>query len=180
MSNVNLSADTASIVKAHYQKELAEALQKVRELQHVLSELEGVKSFALKNENFLSAASFDDTGKGISNAKKPAKSKSTSTRKKKRGRKSFWPKFILNRLESTQMPLTYDDMTNQAIAIKNLDITKFENIKKTVIASAFNMRTKEHSIDNYAIKGSRTKYMCLPNWFEKEGVLLAEYRDKLK
>lgn len=173
MSNVNLSADTASIVKAHYQTELAAALQKVRELRQVLAELDGVQVEVGEQGSYTSSA-----GKTKS-SDKPAKVKSTSTRKKKRGRKSFWPNFILSRLKATQTPLTYDDMTNQAIAIKNLDITKFENIKKTVIASAFNLRSKEQKIDNYAIKGSRTKYMALPEWFEKEGVLLQEFRDKL-
>jgi hypothetical protein len=173
MSNVNLSADTASIVKAHYQTELAAALQKVRELRQVLAELDGVQVDGSEESSVSSSASYSKS------SDKPAKSKSTSTRKKKRGRKSFWPNFILSRLKATQTPLTYDDMTNQAIAIKNLDITKFENIKKTVIASAFNLRSKEQKIDNYAIKGSRTKYMALPEWFEKEGILLQEFRDKL-
>jgi hypothetical protein len=172
MSNVNLSADTASIVKAHYQTELAATLQKVRELRQVLAELDGVQVDVSDNSSTASSADY-------SKPSKESKSKSASTRKKKRGRKSFWPNFILSRLKATQTPLTYDDMTNQAIAIKNLDITKFENIKKTVIASAFNLRSKEQKIDNYAIKGSRTKYMALPEWFEKEGVLLQEFRDKL-
>lgn len=173
MSNVNLSADTASIVKAHYQTELAAALQKVRELKQVLAELDGVQVEVGEQISYTSSSGYTKS------SDKPAKVKSTSTRKKKRGRKSFWPNFILSRLKATQTPLTYDDMTNQAIAIKNLDITKFENIKKTVIASAFNLRSKEQKIDNYAIKGSRTKYMALPEWFEKEGVLLQEFRDKL-
>jgi len=175
MSNVNLSADAASIVKAHYQQELALTMQKVREIKQVLAELDGLEAVAAESDHIVSAPGYN-----LSSGSKPSKVKSTSTRKKKRGRKSFWPNFILGRLKATQTPLTYDDMTNHAIAIKNLDITKFENIKKTVIASAFNLRSKEHKIDNYAIKGSRTKYMALPEWFEREGILLQEFRDKLK
>lgn len=174
MSNVNLSADAASIVKAHYQQELASTLQKVRELKQVLAELDGVQVDA-SEENYTSYGSNVQVSKKV----KKSSASSNSGRKKKRGRKSFWPSFIIGRLKATQTPLTYDDMTNHAIAIKNLDISKFENIKKTVIATAFNLRSKEHKIDNYAIKGSRTKYMALPEWFEKEGVLLKEFRDKL-
>lgn len=172
MSNVNLSADAASIVKAHYQQELASTLQKVRELKQVLAELDGVY---VEKPNYTS-----HSGEvSVTKKEKSTKPRSNAGRKKKRGRKSFWPSFILGRLAATQTPLTYDDMTNQAIAIKNLNMSKFENIKKTVIATAFNLRSKENKIDNYAIKGSRTKYMALPEWFEREGVLLQEFRDKL-
>jgi hypothetical protein len=175
MSNVNLSADAASIVKAHYQKELAITLQRVREIKQVLAELNGLPA-DVTDSDYIARA----TESNLSSGSKTVKVRSTSTRKKKRGRKSFWPNFILGRLKATQTPLSYDDMTNHAIAIKNLDIKKFEKIKKTVIASAFNLRSKEHKIDNYAIKGSRTKYMALPEWFEREGILLQEFRDKLK
>lgn len=185
MAGVNLSSGTASLVKTFYQKELAETIQKMRELKRVLAELEGVnveEGDDLELGNIVSAYGTANDSEIIrpKATKKEKTPKSEATRKKKRGRKSFWPNFILSRLRATQVPLTYDDMANHAIAIKKLDITKFDQIRKTVIATAFVLRSRENKIDNYAIKGSRTKYMALPEWFEREGILLPEYRQKLR
>lgn len=174
MNSVKLSNDAASIVKLQYQKELAAALQRVREIKHVLAELEEVHVEEAFNSDYAVTPAYGTAKK--TKVSKPAKP--SSGRKKKRGRKSFWPAFILKRLETTQQPLTYDEMTSQAIAIKDMDITKFDNIRKTVIASVFALR-RDEKIWNYAIKGSRTKYMGLPEWFVKEGELKPEFRSKL-
>lgn len=184
MASVNLSSDAASIVKVHYQKELAATIQKMRELKRVLAELESVniEDEVAEPGNIVSAYGSENP---VETALpkvviKEKTTKVTSKRKNKRGRKSFWPNFILSRLRATQVPFTYDDMANHAIAIKKLDITKFDQIRKTVIATAFVLRSRENKIDNFAIKGSRTKYMALPEWFEREGILLPEFRQKLR
>jgi hypothetical protein len=70
-------------------------------------------------------------------------------------------------------------MTNHAIAIKNLEPTDFEAIRKKIIAAAFVLRSKQDKIDNFAIKGSRTKYMGLKEWFQREGLLQDEFRNKI-
>ena len=108
-----------------------------------------------------------------------AEPKSKRKYKKKPGRKSIWGKFILGRLKATNTPLSYDDMTSHAIAIKNLEPTEFDAIRKKIIAAAFVLRSKQDKIDNFAIKGSRTKYMGLKDWFEREGLLNDDYRTKV-
>lgn len=175
MADYKINEEVAVTMKLHYQQEYSQTLKKLTEIKSILDQLKDV-----------------DTGIGgdhlpeSSESTAPQSDKSTQTidkvrrkYKKKPGRKSIWGKFIISRLKSTRVPLSYDDMTNHAIAIKNLEPADFENIRKKIIAAAFVLRSKQDKIDNFAIKGSRTKYMGLKEWFEREGVLRDEFQNKI-
>ncbi len=173
MADYQISEEIAVKMKLHYQQEYAETLKKLAELKSILDQLEGVNTAG--DENLSNPLISSDSTSKEQSTEKPKKRKY----KKKPGRKSIWGKFILSRLKSTRTPMSYDDMTSHAIAIKNLDPTDFDKIRKKIIAAAFVLRTKQDKIDNFAIKGSRTKYMGLIDWYEREGLLKDEYKSKI-
>jgi hypothetical protein len=174
MANYTVSEDIAVKMKLHYQQEYAQTLKKLNELKAVLNQLSDVDTGNTEMAQVQSIDSSQDEIKSTSSTKKPKRKY-----KKKPGRKSIWGKFILSRLRATNTPLSYDDMTSHAIAIKNLDPTEHDSTRKKIVAAAFVLRSKQGKIDTYAIKGSRTKYMGLKDWFEREGLLKDEYRTKL-
>ena len=166
--------DTAVKMKLHYQEEYMRTLKKLEELKQVLDQLDGVETsnIAVDMDNTFP----ESTSSTVTASDTPRKKRKY---KKRKGTKNKWQKFIKSRLKATQTPLTYDDMTNHAIAIMNLDASDFEKIRKNVVAAAFQLRSKLEEIDTYAIKGSRTKYMGFTEWFEREGLLKVEYAEKI-
>ncbi|WP_124980400.1 hypothetical protein [Nonlabens xiamenensis] len=173
MKSINLNEEVAAKIKIHYQEEYAKTLKKLDELKSILQEMEAVPT-----NNYMHESS-ESTTAITSSSEENESPKPKRKYKKKRGKKPVWSKFILNRLKATQTPLSYDDMTNQAIARMNLSPTDFENTRKKIVAAAFILRKKKGQIDTYAIKGDRTKYMGLTKWFEKEGRLNPEFQSKI-
>lgn len=164
---------TAIKMKLFYQEEYARTLHKLNELKSILDQMEGIEVDQTLPQN-LSGQQKLATPKKVLNSEKPKRKK-----RKKNSIRSEWSKFILSRLRATRQPLSYDDMVNHAIAIKNLDKTEFDTLRKKIISAAFSLRTQHNKIDTYAIKGSRTKYMGLNDWFEKEGYLKKEFAEKI-
>lgn len=182
MNQVKFNIDIALKMKLHYQEEYMRTLKKLKELKVVLDELEKVDASSLSLDiNTDSHLPDSNSTKGETAESSVNEEKSTKKRKykKKPGSKNPWAKFIKSRLKATQTPLSYDDMTNHAIAIKNLDPQEFEDIRKKIVAAAFLLRSKLGVIDTYAIKGSRTKYMGFKEWFEREGLLKVEFASKI-
>ncbi len=174
MADYTINEQVAVTMKLHYQEEYSRLVKKLAEIKSILDQLQGVDvgmtdEYSGKADATISPQ--NDRGKVEATPKRKYK--------KKAGRKSIWGKFILSRLKSTRTPLSYDDMTSHAIAIKNLEPSDFEKIRKKIIAAAFVLRSKQDKIDTYAIKGSRTKYMGLKEWFEREGLINDEYRNKI-
>ncbi|MGB3591585.1 MAG: hypothetical protein WBA16_07855 [Nonlabens sp.] len=180
MGNFTFDSATAQSIKRHYQEEYSKTLNKLHELKSVLEQMSGVdpgdEGALVSNELTVSS----DSPQADSPKKEAKENKPKRSYTKKRGRKSIWGKFIKSRLKATQTPLSYDDMTYHAIAIKNLEPADFDKTRQKIVAAAFALRNKQDVIDTYAIKGSRTKYMGYKAWFEREGLLKEEYRNKIK
>ncbi|WP_194852643.1 hypothetical protein [Nonlabens antarcticus] len=177
MADYTINEEVAVKMKLHYQQEYSQTMKKLVEIKSVLDQLKEVDTGLA--EDYSSSATIP----AVNSSTQPDSDQSSEMPKrkykKKPGRKSIWGKFILSRLKSTRVPLSYDDMTSHAIAIKSLEPAEFESIRKKIIAAAFVLRSKQDKIDNFAIKGSRTKYMGLKEWFEREGLLQNEYRNKI-
>jgi hypothetical protein len=182
MDQVKFNMDIAIKMKLHYQEEYMRTLKKLEELKQVLGQLEMVDTSALQlnlNTDTITLDSHQSNSTDSSSTAKEEKPVKKRKYKKRAGSKNPWVKFIKSRLKATQVPLSYDDMTNHAIAIKNLEPQEFEVIRKKIVAAAFLLRSKLDVIDTYAIKGSRTKYMGLKDWFEREGLLKVEFASKI-
>lgn len=185
MDQVKFNMDIAIKMKLHYQEEYMRTLKKLEELKQVLDQLEVVDTSSLQL-NLNTDPSLPDTEAVTENNSEKSQEKKVEKPVKKRkykkraGSKNPWIKFIKSRLKATQTPLSYDDMANHAIAIKNIDPQEFNAIRKKIVAAAFQLRSKLDVIDTYAIKGSRTKYMGFKEWFEREGLLKVEFSSKIK
>ncbi|MGB5983363.1 MAG: hypothetical protein WBG46_14570 [Nonlabens sp.] len=176
MNQISLDMDTAVKMKLHYQEEYMSTLKKLEQLKQVLDQLEGVETNSIAVHLDQAAPAISDTAGKEKVVEAPRKKRKY---KKRKGTKNKWQKFIQTRLKATQTPLSYDDMTNHAIAIMNLDASGFDKIRKNIVAAAFQLRAKLGIIDTYAIKGSRTKYMGFKDWFEREGLLKIEFAEKI-
>ena len=177
MADYKISEEIAVKMKLHYQQEYSKTVEKLAELKSILDQLSDVDAGFFDPQMTSDA---DEVSPQNDRGQRPATEKKPKRKyKKKPGRKSIWGKFILSRLKATNVPLSYDDMTSHAIAIKILDPSEFDAVRKKIIAAAFVLRTKHDKIDNFAIKGSRTKYMGLKEWYEREGLLKEEYKDKI-
>ncbi|WGK64425.1 hypothetical protein [Croceiramulus getboli] len=168
-SNVSLSGDALKQIKLHYQEEYAKTLKKLKELEQVLQELDPVQLDAAPVTELNTAPS--------STADKPKTQKRKY--KKKRGRKSVWGKFIMDRLKATQIPLSYDQMTNHAMVVKKLAPSEKDKTKRAISSAAFNLRKNAEKIDTYGIKGSREKYLVLSSWLDDKGQLEDKYKSKI-
>jgi hypothetical protein len=180
MSNIQFDDATLSRIKLFYQEEYTKALSRALELRKVLEQMDGVETEDVLSGQADLANNVISIGANSAEEKpKKAKKKSNAGRKKKRGPKPVWSNFIMRRLKSTQTPLTYDDMTNHAIAIKNISPQDFDKTRTSIVSAAFRLRNREDRIDTHAEKGDRTKYMGLKDWFEREGKLKEEWRSKI-
>ena len=173
MSQITLDMDTAVKMKLHYQQEYMRTLKQLEELKQVLQQLESVDTKSVASDDYSS------TPTGEFSPVPSEKPKPKRKYKKRSGTKNKWQNFITSRLKATQTPLSYDDMTNHAIAIMKLDPSEFKKTRANIVAAAFQMRKNQGDIDTYAIKGSRTKYMGFTDWFEREGLLKVEYAEKI-
>lgn len=183
MEQFKFNMDIAVKIKLHYQAEYMQTLKKLQELKQILDQFEQVDTGALQLD-LNTAVLPNDVSKSLNDATTAVSSNNnlqTAKRKykKRTGSKNPWVNFIKSRLKATQMPLSYDDITNHAIAIKNLDPKDFQDIRKKMVGASYVLRTKKGIIDTYAIKGSRTKYMGLKEWFERDGLLKVEFASKI-
>ena len=168
--------DTAVKMKLHYQEEYTRTLKKLKELKQVLDDLNDVDTKSItSNADALTTQTFTSAD----NSETAEIPRQKRKYKKRAGGKNKWQNFITSRLKATQTPLSYDDMTNHAIAIMKLDPSDFKKTRSNIVAAAFQMRKNLGEIDTYAIKGSRTKYMGFTDWFEREGLLKVEYAEKI-
>jgi hypothetical protein len=183
MEHVKFNMDTAIKIKLHYQAQYTQTLNKLQELKQILDQFEQVDTGALQLDLNTSVLS-NDVSNSLNNETTAVSSNNHSQTtkrkyKKRKGSKNPWVNFIKSRLKATQLPLSYDDITNHAIAIKNLDPKDFKDIRKKMVGASYVLRTKKGIIDTYAIKGSRTKYMGLKEWFERDGLLKVEFAAKI-
>lgn len=173
-------------MKLFYQEEYAKTLQRANELKTILDQMEEVDvdittvSIKVEKKEVASKkAKQPDTATSLETTAPVNKTKKTVKKRKKNNIRSEWLNFILSRLKATQKPLSYDDMAHHAISSKKLDKTSFNDVRKSLMGAAFALRTRYEKIDTYAVKGSRTKYLGLNSWFEREGLLKKEFREKI-
>jgi len=94
---------------------------------------------------------------------------------KRRGPKAKWGDYILKVLGSGGKPLTYEELAAGAMKQYGLPKQKAKATFLAIVNSAFRLRTMFKQVDNYAKKGSRTRYVGLSSWFSSEGKIKPEY-----
>lgn len=173
MKTLQLSELEMTRLKAFYEEELDKTLRKLDHIKQVLKELApGQTSIEI---NVTSPQSLTSPVKTPSSASKPVQ----MGRRKKTGPKSIWGNYILKRLRQLDKPVTYSDLIDDAVAFFKIPQSKTEQVRQSIRNSAFRLRNKHNKIDTFAIKGKKEKYVGLKKWFDKEGKILSDYKQKL-
>jgi hypothetical protein len=175
MATFKLPESELTDMRQFYEDELDKTVKRLQHIKSVLEQLGG------------NAPSIDikivTKGIGKISAKQlgsKSKSQTKSTAKGlKRGRKSIWDKLILNRLETLNRPLTYDELTADVLAFSKLPESKRLKTKQAVLNVTFRLRTRDKKIATFSM-GSREKFIALNSWFSKPGVIKPEYASRIK
>jgi hypothetical protein len=99
---------------------------------------------------------------------------------KKRGPKSVWGKFILDCLEEKNHPLSYRDLMDLAMEKNNLDKSKFQSIRASILNSAFRLRAIQGKITTVGEEGKKEKFLVMTKWLNPKGVLNGNHAQWLR
>jgi len=93
----------------------------------------------------------------------------------KRNKNILWSDYVYDKLRLTGYPLTVEELKQYAIVELELDESDKESAFSAIHSALFRLKRNQKTINNYALKGSRTSYYGLSEWFTKEGKLLKKY-----
>ncbi|MCX7863014.1 MAG: hypothetical protein N2449_08470 [Bacteroidales bacterium] len=93
----------------------------------------------------------------------------------KRSKNILWSDYVYDKLRLTGYPLTVEELKNYAIQELELNDEDKDAAFSAIHSALFRLKKNQKSINNYALKGSRTSYYGLAEWFTKEGKLLKKH-----
>lgn len=93
----------------------------------------------------------------------------------KRKKNILWSNYVYDLLRLTGYPMTVEEIKEKSIKDLSLDKEDIEASFAAIHSSLYRLKRNQGVINNYAIKGSRTSYYGLSEWFTKEGKLLKKY-----
>ncbi|HNV96003.1 MAG TPA: hypothetical protein PKG63_05975 [Bacteroidales bacterium] len=93
----------------------------------------------------------------------------------RRKKNILWSDYVYDVIRLTGFPLTVDEIKVKAIKDLSLDKDETEASFAAIHSSLYRLKRNQGSINNYALKGSRTSYYGLSEWFSKEGKLLKKH-----
>lgn len=168
MDTINLKEQEIAEMRFFYQEELNKTLGRLEHIRSMLEKL-GVTNIPAEATGILNEV---DKGVQLAGIKKPEKER------KRPGRKSEWESLFMGRLKESKRPMTYIQITNAIMAYKKLDKSKFESTKQAVLAVAYRLRARDSKIGTFTI-GNREKYVALADWYDSNGFLKQEYKDRI-
>jgi hypothetical protein len=186
MSSLEFNNSEVTEMRSFYENELENTLRKLHHIQSILHKINSSSTPAsllktpAKRGRKPKNAVLDGTLLTAGNTEKRQTSTVKKVRKGKPGRSSVWGKYVLDVLKTSDKPLTYVELFAAAQKDHNIKPGKEKSLHQSIINSTNRLRTKNKSIDTFALQGSRTKYVALKTWFEKDGSVKAEYLDKVK
>ncbi len=93
----------------------------------------------------------------------------------RRKKNILWSDYVYDVLRLTAYPLTVDEILNRAISELKLEKDEIEAAFAAIHSSLFRLKRNQKSVNNYALKGSRTSFYGLTHWFTKDGKLLKRF-----
>ena len=111
MKEILLSQEELNVMRHAYEKEYIELSRRVEHLKSVLGKLGSDLPLTTEPVSIAAPAPV-----------KVAKATKKRGRKKKRGPKSVWGDFIVNRLKSVDRPMSYEEMLKDALVLKNVGL----------------------------------------------------------
>ncbi len=175
---ISVSAEELLSMRAFYEQEYIATKSKLNHLANMLDKLGGVK---VDKDEIMSDA---PTASAASSSPKVRKTSDSAVqrrkRKKKRGPKPTWSKFILDRLKAADRPMTYNELFRDAMVLKNKAPEEYPATKASVLNSAFRLRTVSNKIDTIGEEGKKEKFIVLTKWMDEQGGLVSPYNHKLE
>lgn len=170
MGNINLQEEDLAQMRLFYQEEYTRLYQRLLHLKNVLNKL-GVQD--LPSVGGAEGSVADES------SNEPVPATPQPKRKRQRpGRKSMWETILMNRLKEVGRPMTYNQITDEIVKFSKLPDSKWLSTKQAVLAVAFRLRTRDDKVDTFSV-GNREKYLGLRSWFDTNGIILPEYREKI-
>lgn len=172
MSNITISFSEEELLsmKAFYQQEYVTLNSRLIEIKGILEKL-GVDTPSAE-------ASSPQVKRATSPVKASSDSKSTRKRRKKRGPKPTWSKFIIKQLKEADKPMTYQELIRNAMVLKHKTDAEKPKVKTSILNSAFRLRNKEQKIETIGKEGVKAKHIVLTSWLDDKGNLISPYNHK--
>ena len=121
-------------MKSFYQQEYVAVNNRLIEIKGVLNKL-GVATPAI--EVVAPTKKLSASVNKTSIERKPIRK-----RRRKRGPKPIWSKFILQQLKEADKPMTYQDLIRNAMVLKHKTEAERPKVKTAILKSAFRLRKK--------------------------------------
>lgn len=178
---ISVSSEELLSMRAFYEQEYLATKTKLQHLSSMLNKLGGlpveVPEVEAAEPVLAPKTSTVSTAKSkLSGDQEIARRK----RKKKRGPKPTWSKFILDRLKAADRPMTYNELFRDAMVLKNKAPEEYNATKASVLNSAFRLRTVANKIDTLGEEGKKEKFIVLTKWMDDKGALVSPYNHKLE
>jgi hypothetical protein len=157
MRSLRLTEKELLNMKQFYENELEDTMNKLQHIKKVLKKLGAV------------VPDIDVSTKGTG-----------QTKLSKRGRKSKWGAFVKDKLKETQTPMTYEQLVDVAMKEFKIQESKRANTRQAIISSAYRLRNLYGELKTFAMKGSRIKFVALPDWFNTNGRIKNEFSSRIK
>ncbi len=94
---------------------------------------------------------------------------------KRRGPRSVWGDFIVQRLRKLDRPMSYAEMLEDAMEMHSIPKERRENAKGSILNSAFRLRKTHRAIETVSVPGRKEKFIVLTSWLKSDGNLKATY-----
>ena len=172
MSDITITFSEEELLrmKAFYQQEHVTVCNRLIEIKGILKIL-GVDTPSTE-------AYAPQVKRATSPVKASTYSKSTRKRRKKRGPKPTWSKFIIQQLKEADKPMTYQELIRNAMVLKHKTDAEKPKVKASILNSAFRLRNKENKIETIGKEGVKAKHIVLTSWLDDKGNLVSPYNHK--
>lgn len=169
----SLILDDSSIkeMRSFYNEELDKTLQR---LEHIKSVLESLGDGAPRIEITVKGAR--TTAGSVAKTSSVKSTPRTRKSKKRPGPVSKWDKMITGILKDKDIPLTYEQLTDEIMIREKRNLSQRKSTKAAVTNTVFRLR-KEDRLKTFA-KGGREKFVALMNWFDGDGSISDTYLGK--
>jgi len=172
MKTLHLPEEELIKMQKFYEEELSKTILKLSHIKNVLNEL-GSDTTNIEINITKPELSSSAPAKDLSEVPQARKHK-------KSGPKSIWGNFIIKRLRQLEKPVPYSELVDDAMIYFKIPTGKYKNVKQSILNSAFRLRNLHHKIDTYGEKGKKEKFVGLKKWFDSDGHLKKEYKEKIR
>ncbi len=165
MGTVKLQETDLAEMRQFYEEELSKTLKRLHHIKNVLDNI-GSKRQSIQIQ--ISETEEQKKDLGITEPT-PVQTKKRA-RKKKRGPKSIWEDLIVKRLRHINMPMTYDELTNEIMTFGKIPEEKRKNTKQSIVNVVSRLRRRNVKLNTFS-SGTKEKYVGLKQWFDSNGTI---------